>query len=438
MQECYNIPKEKTIHSIYIKPLLKVFYNHLKESMIKTIISVISLIMISNAILANTTYDKTILGIDRIEEFHYLFKDKKTGLITNKTGVNNQGTSTIDIMKSQTLLQALFSPEHGIRGDTDAGKNIADHKDSKTSLPVFSLYGGEEKLAPSYEMLKDVDILAYDIQDVGARFYTYASTMAKAMQACAKYNKEFVVFDRPNPLSGSIVEGGAITSGYASFVGLIPTPIRYGLTPGELAIYINKKMNINCTLHIIPMKNWKRKMFWSDTGLKWIAPSPNIPTPNAALIYAGTCLLEGTNISEGRGTEKPFTIIGAPWIDSKQLSEKMNKLNLDGATFSPISFTPKNNKYKGEECHGIEIIITDKNKFRAVSTGVAIIYTIKSLYSDKFEYREPKNNERWWIDLLTGSPLMRIGNLSLLQLINRWNLYSDMFKKETANYYLYD
>jgi len=353
--------------------------------------------------------------------------------------MNSEGVSSIDLMKKETSLQALFSPEHGIRGDIDAGKHVANDKDEKSNLPVFSLYGSPENLAPSYEMLKNIDVLAYDIQDVGSRFYTYVSTMAKAMQTCAKYNKEFVVFDRPNPLSGLIVEGGGVADDCISFVGLIPTPIRYGLTCGELAMYINKKMNINCKLHIIPMKNWKRKMFWSDTGLTWMPPSPNIPTHTTALVYAGTCLIEGTNISEGRGTTKPFITIGAPWIDSMQLALEMNKLNIPGVKFSPISFSPNSSKYKNEKCHGIEINVTDESKFKAVTTGVVIINTVKTLYPNKFEYRKPKNKkERWWIDLLTGSSLMRTGNLSTLQLINRWNLYSDSFKKKSSTYYLYE
>ncbi|MCP4178599.1 MAG: DUF1343 domain-containing protein [bacterium] len=385
----------------------------------------------------NQTSGQVKLGIDNLNEYMSVFNNKKVGLITNPTGVNSQLQSSADILKEKINLVLLFGPEHGIRGDAQAGKDVKGNIDKKTGLKVYSLYGPSGGFEPSAQMMNGVDILAYDIQDVGARFYTYISTMAYAMKACKKYNKTFVVFDRPNPLSGNIVEGGMLKSGYQSFVGMLPIPVRYGLTSGELARYINHKLNINCNLYIIPMSGWNRNMFWKDTGLQWIMPSPNIPTPNTAIAYSGTCFFEGTNVSEGRGTTQPFEIIGAPWIDPQKLTDTLNMLNLPGVIFSPIYFKPTFSKYKSKNCGGVNIHIINESIYESVETAVAMIKVIQKLYPDQFKFRSPKNN-KWWIDLLTGSSLLRRSNYSYTKLDKIWGSESAKFKEQSSSFYLYN
>ncbi|HJO91804.1 MAG TPA: DUF1343 domain-containing protein [Victivallales bacterium] len=380
---------------------------------------------------------KVNLGIDNINDYMSVFDNKRVGLITNPTGVNSQLQSSADILKEKINLVLLFGPEHGIRGDAQAGKDVKSNLDKKTGLKVYSLYGPSGGFEPTTQMMSGIDILAYDIQDVGARFYTYISTMAYAMKACRKYNKTFVVFDRPNPISGDIVEGGMLKSGYQSFVGMLPVPVRYGLTCGELARYINHKLNINCNLYIIPMSGWKRSMFWNDTGLQWIMPSPNVPTPDAALAYSGTCFFEGTNVSEGRGTTQPFEIIGASWINPQELTDTLNMLNLPGVIFSPIYFTPTFSKFEGENCGGVNIHITNKAVYNSVETAVAMIKVMQRIYPDKFEFKAPSKG-KWWIDLLTGSSLLRRSNYPYSKMNKIWDAESAKFKEQSASFYLYN
>ena len=384
----------------------------------------------------STSKPKVKLGIENISKYDFIFKGKKLGLLTNPTGTNSKLENSIDVLKKKYNLVALYSPEHGIRGNAQAGDDVSSNIDEKSGLEVFSLYTNHGCIAPTEDMLKDIDILCYDVQDIGARFYTYISTMGQAMQACKTYNKTFVVFDRPNPISGDIVEGGILQSKFKSNVGMYQIPIRYGLTCGEIARYINKQDNINCKLYVIPMEGWNRNMFWSDTNLPWVQPSPNIPTPTSAIVYAGTCLFEGTNVSEGRGTTKPFELIGAPWIKSLDLSDKLNSLNLPGVIFSPAYFTPTFSKFKGEMCGGVCLHVRDKHTFRAVETAVAMIDTIKSMYKDKFEWRKPVNN-KWWIDLLTGSTQLRESDLPYQKLISEWNKEASAFKEISKKFYLY-
>ena len=268
------------------------------------------------------------LGIDNIADYIALFKGKRVGLVTNQSGINSELKSTIDVLNEKINLTALFAPEHGIRGVAQAGDKVGDEKDIKTGLKVYSLYGKSRK--PSKEMLENVDVLIYDMQDVGARFYTYINTMALCMEACAELGIKFVVLDRPNPVSG-VIQGNILDMNYKSFVGMYPIPQRYGLTIGEFAKYVNKTFNVNADLTVIPLKGWTRDMYYQDTGLAtWVLPSPNMPTVDTAIVYTGTCVFEGTNLSEGRGTTRPFELIGAPWIDGLKLAEKLNSLDLEG------------------------------------------------------------------------------------------------------------
>lgn len=372
-----------------------------------------------------------MLGIDNIDENMELFDNKQVGLITNATGVDSNFESTIDVLNEKVNLTTLFAPEHGIRGAAAAGDNVENEVDEKTGLPVYSLYGDTKK--PTPQMLENVDVLVYDIQDVGARFYTYISTMKYAMEAAAENGKTFVVLDRPNPISGDIVQGCVLDEAYEGYVGVTEIPQRYGLTSGELAMFINQEDGIHCDLHVIKMKNWDRSMYYDETGLQtWIMPSPNIPTVDTALLYSGTCLFEGTNVSEGRGTTKPFEIIGAPWINANELAEQMNALHLPGVFFRPTTFTPTTSKFKDESCNGVEIQVLDRASFDSVKTGVSLLYTIRDLYPNDFAYLE-----NHYIDDLTGGDYIRTGEFSPDELYDKFDRSSLAFQEKSKQYYLY-
>lgn len=372
-----------------------------------------------------------MLGVDNIDENMELFENKRVGLITNATGVDSNFESTIDVLNEKVNLTTLFAPEHGIRGAAAAGDNVENEVDEKTGLPVYSLYGDIKK--PTPQMLENVDVLVYDIQDVGARFYTYISTMKYAMEAAAENGKTFVVLDRPNPISGDIVQGCVLDEAYEGYVGVTEIPQRYGLTSGELAMFINQEDGIYCDLHVIKMKNWDRSMYYDETGLQtWIMPSPNIPTVDTALVYSGTCLFEGTNVSEGRGTTKPFEIIGAPWINANELAEQMNALHLPGVFFRPTTFTPTTSKFKNESCNGVEIQVLDRASFDSVKTGVSLLYTIRDLYPNDFAYLE-----NHYIDDLTGGDYIRTGKFGLDELYDKFDQSSLAFQEKSKQYYLY-
>ena len=327
---------------------------------------------------------KVYLGIDLIDENLNIFENKKVGLITNPTGINSNFVSTIDVLYEKVNLVSLFAPEHGIRGTKEAGVVTDDSIDAVTGLYIYSLYGQTKE--PTEEMMNSIDILSIDIQDVGSRFYTYVYTMAYAMKACAKYGKTFVVFDRPNPISNK-VDGNILNKKYSSFVGMYETITRHGMTIGELATLFNEHFEINCDLKVIKMKNYDSTLYIDQTTVPWVNPSPNMPTLDTALVYGGTCLFEGVNLSEGRGTTKPFEFIGAPFIDSIKWANKLNSLKLEGVYFRPISFTPTFDDYEGQLCGGVQIHVTDRDKFSSCKAGVAMLYTIKELYPNEVKFQ---------------------------------------------------
>lgn len=330
---------------------------------------------------------KVQTGIDiLLSDYKKQLKGKKIGLITNPTGVNSSLKSSVDVLSQDPDIQltTLYGPEHGVRGDAQAGDEVASYIDEKTGLPVYSLYGKTKK--PTPEMLKNVDILVFDIQDVGTRYYTYIYTMAYAMEAAKENGIPFIVLDRPNPQGGQQVEGPILEPGYSSFVGLYPIPLKHGMTIGELALLFNKEFKINADLTVVKMKRWKRKMNFEDTGLPFVLPSPNMPTIDSTFVYPATGLIEGTNVSEGRGTTKPFEFIGAPYMKSTQLEEKLNSLGLPGVTFRAASYIPTFSKHQGKLCHGVQMYVTDRKKFEAVKTGLSLIKTIYDLYPDDFEF----------------------------------------------------
>lgn len=381
------------------------------------------------------------LGIDNLDKNLDIFEGKKVGLITNPSGVDSNFTSSIDVLYEKTNLTTLFAAEHGIRGNAQAGDSVGNEVDEVTKLPVHSLYGATKK--PTAEMLQNVDILAYDMQDVGARFYTYINTLAYAMEACAENNKTFVVFDRPNPIA-SEVQGNLLDTEFSSFVGMYPIVQRYGLTVGEYAQYINDKFNINCDLKVVKMSGWSQDMYYDETELDtWVMPSPNMPTLTTSIVYTGTCVFEGTNVSEGRGTTRPFELIGAPWINPIDLANELNSLNLPGVKFRAASFTPQFSKYsaldtanyptgKNQVCGGVQLYVTDRDNFNAVKTGYAMLYTVRDMYPDKFQYLSTN-----FIDKLTGNSYVREGKYTLEELYKIVDKESEEFKAEIENYRIY-
>ncbi len=377
------------------------------------------------------------LGIDQIDKYMYLFEGKRVGLITNPTGVNSELESTIDILHRKVNLVRLFSPEHGVRGDIQAGETVENYVDESTSLPVITLYGKNKK--PSKEMLEDIDILAMDIQDVGSRLYTYLYTMSYCMQGCAQFGKTFVLFDRPNPIGGESVEGNMIQEGFTSFVGLHPITYRYGLTIGELAEFFNKEFHIQCDLKVIPMEGWTRSMFYEDTNLAWILPSPNMPTVDTAFVYNATCIFEGTNISEGRGTAKPFEFVGAPWLNAGRLAEVMNDLKLEGVAFRPAYFTPTFSKHLNELCRGIQLHVTNRRTFCAVKTGLHLLEEIKRMSGEKFQFL-PAFSEKGkpMIDYNTGSDYIRTQDFSAKEVYEQWKKEEEEFKHRKVKYHIYE
>lgn len=376
------------------------------------------------------------LGIDRLDEFSDVLKGKRIGLITNPTGVGSNLESTIDILSREMQLVALYSPEHGVRGDIQAGEKVEDYIDEKTGIKVFTLYGKNKK--PSKEMLEDIDVLAIDIQDVGSRLYTYLYTMAYCMQSCKEFGKTFVVFDRPNPVGGEVVEGNLIQEGFTSFIGLYPIPYRYGMTMGELANFFNQEFGIQCDLRVLPMDGWKRKMDYEDTGLEWILPSPNMPTVETAFVYNATCIFEGTNISEGRGTTKPFEFAGAPWLDAYALAEVMNSKSLAGVRFRPAYFTPTFSKHKDVLCKGVQIHILDRKAFNAVEVALHLLSEIKMQNPESFEYLAPYTEKgKAMIEYNTGCDAISTGDFDPVEIYKLWQEEAEAFKATKAKYHLY-
>ncbi|MDZ7291925.1 MAG: DUF1343 domain-containing protein [candidate division KSB1 bacterium] len=343
------------------------------------------------------------------------FHGKRVGIITNHTGIDRQRRHIADLFHEagSVDLVALFGPEHGIRGDVEGGAKIATRVDPKTGVTVYSLYGETRK--PTPEMLKNIDVLIFDIQDVGARFYTYISTMALAMEAAAEAGITFYVLDRPNPIGG-IVEGPVLDPAHRSFVGIYPIALRHGMTIGELAQMFNgegwlksgppnKQESIEADLHVIPMQGWRHDMLFDDTGLPWISPSPNMTSPATALLYPGIGLLEATNFSEGRGTTSPFEKVGAPWIDSRQVIDKLQN-RVPGIYLRPIDFIPvdlpgkvMNPKFEGIGCQGIQLDVTEPHTFQSVAFGIHLLCALQELYPKLFVINENgmarMSGQRW-------------------------------------------
>ena len=347
---------------------------------------------------------KVLNGIDVLlkKKLHFI-QSRKIALVTNHSGVDkNLVPNYKRLMEVEDVeLKVIFSPEHGLFGESEAGEKI-NYTELKELPKVISLYGGTRK--PSAEMLDGVNLIIYDIQDIGARFYTYISTLGLVMEAGAELGIPILVLDRPSPIRGDIIEGPILDIKYQSFVGQYPIATRYGGTVGELAkkIIKNKWISSLPELEIIKMEGWQPNAWFDQTDLPWVAPSPNIPDLKTAIIYPGMCLFEGTNVSEGRGTPNPFKWIGAPWIDGKKLSQTLNNFKLPGVVFVPKSFIPveipgksENPKFKNQKCHGIEVWVTDRDQYKSIDVGVLTLFSIYNMYPNDIKIRESGLNRLW-------------------------------------------
>ncbi len=375
-------------------------------------------------------------GIDNLEPYAHLLKGKRLGLITSPTGLTHDFVSTIEILHERFHLAAMFSPEHGVRGDQDAGGLVDAYVDPITGVPVYSLYRKDSKrLTP--EMLDQVDMVVYDIQDVGTRYYTFIYTMLYALEDCAKAGKPFVVLDRVDPLDGVTVEGNVLKPGYLSFVGNYPLAVRYGLTAGEVAAMANGEMGWNAELHVVRCAGWERGMLFPDTGRTWVHPSMGIPRFETALLYPGTCLFEGTNLSEGRGTTFPFEMIGAPYIEPEKLADAMNRRQLPGVRFRPVYFKPTASKHQGERCGGVQLYVTDVRELKPLETGVTLLDTIRRMFPE-FAFLPPiKEGSRPFIDLLCGDRLYRDEAFDLPAALEQFRQESRAFEERKRSYHLY-
>jgi uncharacterized protein YbbC (DUF1343 family) len=384
------------------------------------------------ATAAATPADAQVLtGIDVLERDGFKqLKGMRVGLVTNQTGRDRVGRTTIDVLfkAPDVKLVALFSPEHGIRGLSD--DKVSDSKDDVTGLPIYSLYG--ETRRPKPEQLKDLDALVYDIQDVGVRFYTYTATLGNIMEEAAKVKLPIFVLDRPNPINGIDVEGPIADADKFSFTAYYAIPVRYGMTIGELAKFFNDEKRMGADVRVIQMENWRRAMWLDSTGLTWINPSPNMRSLTEATLYPGVGLLETTNVSVGRGTDTPFELVGAPWIDGPKLAAYLNARRIPGVRFIPIRFKPITSVFKNEECGGVNLVITDRARFQSVATGVEIAVALHSLY--------PAD---WKVDsylrlLVNAEAVARLKRgESAEELTRSWTTGLDSFRKQRARVLLY-
>ncbi|WP_284641817.1 exo-beta-N-acetylmuramidase NamZ family protein [Paenibacillus silviterrae] len=380
------------------------------------------------------------VGADRLHSMEPKLSGKRVGLLTNPTGVNRQFVTTVEQCAAlpSGRLAALFACEHGLRGEFQAGERFEDAVHPELNIPVYSLYGTRKK--PEAEMLEDIDIVLFDIQDTGNRFYTYLSTMVYLMEACAEAGKELIVLDRPNPLGGWRVEGSLLRPGYESMVGAVAgTPYATGMTIGEYALWVNDRLPKSCLLSVVPMEGWHRRMEYDQTGLPWMLPSPNMPSLNTVRVYAGTCLFEGTNVSEGRGTTLPFEMIGAPWINAEQLAKELRASNLPGVHAQPVYYTPTFSKHQGKLCGGVRLFVTEPDAFRAVETGLTLLDTIAKLYPESFEWLPPvREGGRSFIDLLSGGDEVRtlVGMGNGLHSLKEAYLEAELQWKEARKPYL--
>jgi uncharacterized protein YbbC (DUF1343 family) len=372
-----------------------------------------------------------------------VLRGARVGLVANPASVDgNLAHATVLLRQSRAFaLVALFGPEHGVWANAQDLVEVSDGRDPVTGLPVYSLYGSTR--VPTEEMLSELDVLVVDLQDVGARYYTFAYTMLHVLEACAAHDRRVVVLDRPNPIGGVSLEGNVLDPAYRSFVGMHPLPARHGLTMGELARLFCHERRLSVRLDVVPMRGWRRGMAFEDTGLPWVMPSPNMPTPDTAFVYPGACLIEGTNLSEGRGTTRPFEIVGAPWLDPWRLAKSLERERLPGARFRPIFFTPAFQKHAGRLCGGVQVHVTDRERFPAYLTYLLLIGHARAQDPAQFAWRDPPYEyeyEKRPFDILCGTDRIRQAlesGASPKTLVRSWDAGLKEFAKRRRPHLLY-
>ncbi|MGE0443631.1 MAG: exo-beta-N-acetylmuramidase NamZ domain-containing protein [Vicinamibacterales bacterium] len=367
----------------------------------------------------------------------------RAGIVCNHASVGRGFAHIVDRLAADdgVRLAAIFGPQHGFRSDVQDNMIETPHRDDAARrVPIYSLYSDTRE--PTADMLRGLDVLVIDLQDIGARIYTYIYTMANCLRSAARHGVPVIVCDRPNPIGGS-VEGARLVPGYESFVGQFPIPMRHGMTIGELARLFNERYGIGADLEVVPMQGWRREHYVDDTGLPWVMPSPNMPTLDTAVVYPGTVLFEGVMLSEGRGTTRPFELVGAPWIDAERFAASMNALELPGAYFRPAVFEPTFQKYAKQACGGCQIHVLDRAAFLSVLTGVALLATFRGADAARFAWRQPPyeyEHEKLPIDILAGSDALRRqieSGMPLLEIAASWRDDEQAFEAERAPYLLY-
>ena len=369
-------------------------------------------------------------GLEVLLDRHiHQFNGRRIGLATNHTGVDRQLNRNIDILAESPHVQlmALFSPEHGLNGESKEGEKVTSAVDAATGLPVHSLYGTTRK--PAASMLEKIDVMLFDMQDIGSRYYTYIYTMANIMESCGEHGVQVVVLDRPNPISGQGACGNLVEENVRSFVGKYPIPNRHSLTIAELAICFQQEFGVECSLQVIPMEGWKRDMYYEDTGLVWVPPSPNTTSIDMCLLYAGTCLFEGTNLSEGRGTVRPFEQVGAPFIEGDELAHAFNRLGLPGVLARAVSFKPFYSKFTGEVCGGIQLHVTDRDSISPLSVSVRLLELIAHMYPKDFSFIHNRQHDSYFFDLLSGNKILKA---SILE--GKTEAYHQQFRSCAASF----
>jgi uncharacterized protein YbbC (DUF1343 family) len=371
------------------------------------------------------------------------WRKKRLGLIVHAASVTASLEHAVDALRRRDFrLAALFAPEHGLAASLQDQAAVGTSRDPATGLPVHSLYG--KNLAPTGAMLEGLDALVFDLQDIGVRYYTFIWTMLLALRACARARLPFIVLDRPNPLGGERIEGNWPDPAFASFVGLLPLPALHGMTAGELARYFNAVEGLGADLHVVPLAGWRRSMRFDETGLPWVLPSPNMPTLETATVYGGMCLLEGTNLSEGRGTTRPFEIAGAPFVDGRRLAVALNKKRLPGVCFRPLGFRPTFGKWAGQSCGGAQLHVSDPRRFPSFLAGLHVLQTARALWPARFRWKAPPyeyETRLLPIDILCGTDKIRLSierQAPLASVARSWNRPLARFKQRRRSAILYE
>ena len=386
---------------------------------------------------------RVLSGLERLLDRPEPVRGLRIGLVANPSSITPGLEPAASALRSRrgVRLAALFGPEHGIAADAQDLVEVGHSRDRETGLPVYSLYG--ETRVPTPQMLGGVDAMVYDVQDVGSRYYTFVYTMLHVMEACAREGKRVVVLDRPNPIGGDAVDGNVLDPEYRSFVGMHPLAVRHGMTAGELALLFRGELSLDLDLHVVPMRGWRRPMAYEDTGLPWVLPSPNMPTLDTAYVYPGGCLVEGTNLSEGRGTTRPFELVGAPWLDGRALARSLDRERVPGCGFRAATFVPTFQKHAGLVCHGVQVHVTDRRLFPAFLAYLLLVHHARRQDPRRFAWRDPPyeyERVRRPFDILCGTDRIRKAieaGVSPRRLAASWRKERAAFRKRRARFLLY-